>query len=162
VRTRVRKSSVLPCKTAARSEGRGFFTELQQSVMAPATWFQRLLASLIITFFIFCTVPSVDYIYQDSMLPAKELFEENNFGNNLNVLLKVNRQQNALESEMRYILHWNEAYGDKQFVFGLGREPFYQHRCPETRCVTTEDRKVGRNYTVKSALPNPTFFIKGQ
>ncbi len=72
--------------------------------MVPATWFQRLLASLLIAFFIFCTVPSVDYIYQDSMmLPAKELFEENNFGNNLNVLLKVNRQQNALESEMRYI-----------------------------------------------------------
>jgi hypothetical protein len=114
--------------------------------MVQATWFPRLLASLAITFFIFCTVPSVDYIYQASMmLPAEELFEENNFGNNLNVLLKVNRQQNALESEMRYILHWNEAYGDKQFVFGLGREPFYQYRCPETRCVTTEDRKVGRN-----------------
>jgi hypothetical protein len=114
--------------------------------MASTNWFHRLLASLAITFFIFCTIPSVDYIYQASMmLPAEELFEENNFGNNLNVLLKVNRQQNALESEMRYILHWNEAYGDKQFVFGLGREPFYQYRCPETRCVTTEDRKVGRN-----------------
>jgi hypothetical protein len=81
-----------------------------------------------------------------------DLFEVNNFGSNMNVRLKVDRQREVLDSELKYILHWNEAYGDKLFGFGLGREPFYKHRCPETRCVTTDDRKVGNTNNFKRVL----------
>jgi hypothetical protein len=64
----------------------------------------------------------------------------NNYGGNVNLPLKEDRQINASASELKYILHWNEAYGGRTYAFGFGRVPFYEHRCPETRCVTTEDR----------------------
>jgi hypothetical protein len=69
-----------------------------------------------------------------------DLYVINNYGSNINLSLRADRQREAPVSELKYILHWNEAYGDKKYAFGFGREPFYTHRCPETRCVTTEDR----------------------
>jgi len=72
----------------------------------------------------------------------------NNFGSNMNVSMAVDRQVNASEAEMKYILFWNEAYGTKEYDFGFGREPFYTNLCPETRCVTTANR---------SAMPHEQF-----
>ena len=46
------------------------------------------------------------------------------------------------ESELKHILFWNEAYGSKEYDIGFGREPFYANLCPDTRCVTTADRKL--------------------
>ena len=76
---------------------------------------------------------------------AGDLYVLSNFGSNINVSLLKERQRDAPASELKYILHWNEAYGDKAYAFGLGREPFYTHICPETRCVTTEDRHRGKS-----------------
>jgi hypothetical protein len=70
-----------------------------------------------------------------------------NFGSNINLSLHAGRQREAPDSDLKYILHWNEAYGDKKYAFGFGREPFYENLCPETRCVTTEDREGGAHLT---------------
>ena len=45
----------------------------------------------------------------------------------------------------RYILFWNEAYGSKEYDLGFGREPFYNARCPETRCFTTANRNLKKH-----------------
>ena len=66
----------------------------------------------------------------------------NNFGDNINLKVDRNRQKNATESDLKYILFWNEAYGTKEYDIGFGRQPFYDNLCPETRCVTTEDRNL--------------------
>ena len=58
---------------------------------------------------------------------------------------------------MKHILHWNEAYGDKTYGLGFGREPFYTHVCPETRCVTTEDRHRGKSL---ASLPMLVFTLR--
>ena len=64
----------------------------------------------------------------------------NNFGDNIDLILTKDRQRDSEEKDLKYILHWNEAYGGKEYDIGFGREPFYSSLCPETRCVTTEDR----------------------
>ena len=66
----------------------------------------------------------------------------NNFGDNINLKVDRNRQKNATESDLKYILFWNEAYGTKEYDIGFGRQPFYDNLCPETRCFTTEDRNL--------------------
>lgn len=82
--------------------------------------------------------PAIDQ--SNSSGEGSDLVVLNNFGGNINLPLRADRQREAPASELKHILHWNEAYGDKKYAFGLGREPFYTHRCPETRCVTTDDR----------------------
>ena len=89
-------------------------------------------------------------------------YELNNFGANINLPVLKNRQKDAKNSELKYILIWNKAYGKKLFGFKHGREvirvlilvniqtssalklltfqAFYEYLCPETRCVTTDNR----------------------
>merc|ERR1719350_1193145 len=38
----------------------------------------------------------------------------NNFGDNINLKVDKQRQKNATESDLKYILFWNEAYGSKE------------------------------------------------
>ena len=56
----------------------------------------------------------------------------NNFGDNINKKISASRQRNASQSELKYILFWNEAYGSKEYDLGFGREPFYNNLCEET------------------------------
>jgi hypothetical protein len=74
-------------------------------------------------------------------ISTSDLYILNNYGDNINLSLRADRQRGTPTSELKYILHWSEAYGDKMYAFGFGREPFYDHRCPETRCLTTDDRE---------------------
>jgi hypothetical protein len=82
------------------------------------------------------TISSVNQSFSDL------LYVINDYGANINLSLRADRQREAPASELKYILHWNEAYGNKMYGFGFGREPFYAHRCPETRCITTDDRDM--------------------
>ena len=66
----------------------------------------------------------------------------NNFGDHINLRVDKTRQKNANESELKYILFWNEAYGSKEYDLGFGRQPFYDNLCPETRCFATDDRNL--------------------
>ncbi|XP_023320067.1 alpha-(1,3)-fucosyltransferase C [Eurytemora carolleeae] len=66
----------------------------------------------------------------------------NNFGDNIDLIMEKDRQRDSDEKDLKYILHWNEAYGGKEYDIGFGREPFYSSLCPETRCVTTQDRSL--------------------
>ena len=66
----------------------------------------------------------------------------NNFGDNINKKISPSRQRNASESELKYILFWNEAYGSKEYDLGFGREPFYNNLCEETRCFATDNRSL--------------------
>ena len=34
---------------------------------------------------------------------------------------------------LKKILFWNEAYGEKIYSIGIGNEPFYTYKCPDTR-----------------------------
>ena len=52
------------------------------------------------------------------------------------------RQKNSTDSEIKYILFWNEAYGSKEYDLGFGRQPFYDNKCPETRCFATDNRSM--------------------
>ena len=54
--------------------------------------------------------------------------------------MRVGRQYDAPESDLKTILMWNDAYGVRDYDIGHGREPFYKYRCPETRCVATANR----------------------
>lgn len=84
--------------------------------------------------------------------------EINNYGGHHNIQLNPERQKDASDEDLKYILFWNEAYGSKvQFIclcivlywvefhlkeydLGFGRQPFYDNFCPETRCFATDDR----------------------
>eukprot|EP00090_Calanus_glacialis_P008606 TRINITY_DN16947_c0_g1_i5.p1 TRINITY_DN16947_c0_g1~~TRINITY_DN16947_c0_g1_i5.p1 ORF type:complete len:435 (-),score=116.30 TRINITY_DN16947_c0_g1_i5:147-1451(-) len=80
-----------------------------------------------------------------SKFVAPELDENtvlNNYGDHINMKVDKNRQKNASESELKYILFWNEAYGTKEYDIGFGRQPFYDNLCPETRCFATDDRNL--------------------
>ena len=80
-----------------------------------------------------------------SKFVAPELDENtvlNNYGDHINMKVEKNRQKNASESELKYILFWNEAYGTKEYDIGFGRQPFYDNLCPETRCFATDDRNL--------------------
>ena len=57
----------------------------------------------------------------------------NNHGDNINKKVDVNRQSNASQTGLKYILMWNEAYGTKEYDLGFGRKPFYDNLCEETR-----------------------------
>ena len=66
----------------------------------------------------------------------------NNFGDNINLEISARRQRDANQSELKYILFWNEAYGSKEYDLGFGREPFYDNLCEETRCYATDNRDL--------------------
>lgn len=45
------------------------------------------------------------------------------------------------DTETKYILIWNEAYGSKTYFWGMGSERF-RNECPESRCYVTSDRSM--------------------
>jgi len=70
------------------------------------------------------------------------LYDVNNYGPYVNVTVRKDRDKNAKPGEIKKILMWNEAYGDKQFALhGWGREGFYRLKCPETRCEASDNRQ---------------------
>ena len=42
------------------------------------------------------------------------------------------------KKNMKYILHWSEAYGSKKYGFPLGNERF--KNCQVSNCFTTDNR----------------------
>ncbi len=66
--------------------------------------------------------------------------EINNYGPNIDMVINPNANRDVNQSDLKTILMWNEAYGAKQMGFEHGREAFFKFKCPETRCVTTDDR----------------------
>merc|ERR1712156_226473 len=82
-------------------------------------------------------------VSQKGIVP--EEIEANNFGPNVGLQVVRDRQRNASKNELKYILFWNEAYGSKEYDLGFGREPFYNARCPETRCFTTANRNLKKH-----------------
>ena len=112
---------------------------------------------IIVTFLLLCTILTLDYTNKvlthnrinadiftgfsyELMQEPPDGYEVNNWGDNTNVLVKKDRHRDAPESEMKYILMWNDAYGVREYDIGHGREPFYKYKCPETRCVATANR----------------------
>ena len=61
------------------------------------------------------------------------IFDINNYGNNLNLVLKKTRHRDVPQNCLKKILFWNEAYGEKIYSIGIGNEPFYTYKCPDTR-----------------------------
>ena len=67
-------------------------------------------------------------------------FESNNFGDNDNVCVDPSRHKDTPPEKLKTILMWNLAYGTKEYGIGFGRDTFYRHKCPETRCYSTSNR----------------------
>ena len=61
------------------------------------------------------------------------IFDINNYGNNLNLVLNKTRHRDVPQNCLKKILFWNEAYGKKIYSIGIGNEPFYTYKCPDTR-----------------------------
>ena len=61
------------------------------------------------------------------------IFDINNYGNNLNLVLNKTRHRDVPQNCLKKILFWNEAYGEKIYSIGIGNEPFYTYKCPDTR-----------------------------
>ena len=61
------------------------------------------------------------------------IFDINNYGNNLNLVLNKTRYRDVPQNCLKKILFWNEAYGEKIYSIGIGNEPFYTYKCPDTR-----------------------------
>ena len=61
------------------------------------------------------------------------IFEINNYGNNLNLVLNKKRHRDVPQNCLKKILFWNNAYGEKIYSIGIGNEPFYTYKCPDTR-----------------------------
>ena len=41
---------------------------------------------------------------------------------------------------LKTILYWDTFFGDKDFEFGHGQQPFLDAKCPETRCFASSNR----------------------
>ncbi len=67
-------------------------------------------------------------------------FEVNNYGDNVNLLVNKTRYRDVPKERWKNILFWNDAYGTRRYDIGFGNEPFYEYRCPETRCYATANR----------------------
>ena len=61
------------------------------------------------------------------------IFDINNYGNNLNLVLNKTRHRDVPQNCLKKILFWNDAYGEKVYSIGIGNEPFYTYKCPDTR-----------------------------
>ena len=73
------------------------------------------------------------------------LFQMNNYGPNMNLLVKKTRYKDIPESKLKTILFWNLkemdlAYGFQKYDFGEGHDIFYNNLCPDTRCIATANR----------------------
>ena len=60
-------------------------------------------------------------------------FDISNYGNNLNLVLNKTRHRDVPQNDLKKILFWNDAYGSKIYSIGIGNEPFYTYKCPDTR-----------------------------
>ena len=60
-------------------------------------------------------------------------FDISNYGNNLNLVLNKTRYRDVPQNHLKKILFWNDAYGSKIYSIGIGNEPFYTYKCPDTR-----------------------------
>ena len=74
-----------------------------------------------------------------------EIFQINNHGPNMNLLVKKTRYKDTPESKLKTILFWNLkemdlAYGFQKYDFGEGHDIFYNNLCPDTRCIATANR----------------------
>ena len=69
-----------------------------------------------------------------------EIFDVNNYGSNVNLLVNKTRYKNVPNSKLKTILFWNDAYGVRTYDVGFGHEHFYTNMCPDTRCYTTSNR----------------------
>ena len=72
-------------------------------------------------------------------------FEENDFGNNHKLCVDTSRYKDTPRTKLKTILMWNLAYGTKEYDIGFGQEPFYNYKCPETRCYSTSNRSYLEN-----------------
>ena len=60
-------------------------------------------------------------------------FDISNYGNNLNLVLNKTRYRDVPQNNLKKILFWNDAYGSKIYSIGIGNDPFYTYKCPDTR-----------------------------
>jgi hypothetical protein len=64
---------------------------------------------------------------------SKSNFDISNYGNNLNLVMNKTRHRDVPQNNLKTILFWNDAYGSKIYSIGIGNEPFYTYKCPDTR-----------------------------
>jgi len=114
------------------------------------------LVSILMVVSMFCSMVTDVQFYIDKLRDKHSTFkgswnedgnlfdpvETNDFGKNIGLRLDPLRQKNSTDSEIKYILFWNEAYGSKEYDLGFGRQPFYDNKCPETRCLATDNRSM--------------------
>ena len=55
-------------------------------------------------------------------------FDISNYGNNLNLVLNKTRYRDVSQNNLKKILFWNDNY-----AIGIGNDPFYTYKCPDTR-----------------------------
>ena len=72
---------------------------------------------------------NIEFFFSDS----DSNFVVNNFGKNLNLILNKTRHRDVPQNYFRKILFWNDAFGEKKYSIGIGNEPFYTFKCPDTR-----------------------------
>ena len=60
-------------------------------------------------------------------------FDISNYGNNLNLVLNKTRYRDVPQNNLKKILFWNDNYGSKTYSIGIGNDPFYTYKCPDTR-----------------------------
>ncbi|XP_053645983.2 alpha-(1,3)-fucosyltransferase C [Cherax quadricarinatus] len=74
----------------------------------------------------------------DSNFPYEELSMVNASSPPVDLFKEVSI--NADDPPLKKILFWNDAYSNKHFGFGFGREPFLRAGCRVNTCMTTGDR----------------------
>lgn len=61
------------------------------------------------------------------------------------------------EVPFKKILFWNEAYGTKNFIIGLGKNVFREAGCPVWQCESSDDRRnVSTVYILILQTSDPT------
>ena len=86
-----------------------------------------------------------------------ELEADNTSGRRLAELIKVDESQvisNKSDIKFKKILFWNEAYGSKNFIIGLGKDVFRKAGCPVWHCESSDDRR-----NVSESISNSYIFI---
>ena len=89
-----------------------------------------------------------------SLLTANAENEEEEEVDFDSVLLDLKRERekwngNAVKTEPKYILYWNEAYGSTDYGFCCGRDPYEKYNCPVKNCYATDNRSTFLFITVQ-------------
>ena len=100
-----------------------------------------MLCLTIIQLFQFMAIYSSESVSLQTTVEESENYVINDYGPNDKLIMKRDRYNDTPVSELKTILFWNDAYGNRDYDIGHGREPFYRFKCPETRCIATADRK---------------------